>query len=255
MLAIERRNQIEKMITERGSVKVHELADIFEVTTETIRGDLEKLERQGVLMRTYGGATVSSSTEPELFSERDIVNYEGKQRIGRRAADMIRDGETVFLDASTSALHLARNLKQKRGVTVITNAERIVSELSSCDNINVICIGGKLTPKNMSFVGRIAEKTIRENYYANKFFFSCRGVTAARGLVDSSEEEAEIKKAMMDMSEGTVFLCDHNKIGRLGIPVISDFSRIDTVITDVRLNEEWIRLIENNDARIITAEK
>ncbi len=254
MLAVDRRNQIEKIITEKGSVLVTELARQFEVTTETIRGDLEKLERQGVLVRTYGGATLVNSEESELVSERDVINYEGKQRIGKRAADLIRDGETIFLDASTSALHLARNIKNKTGVTVITNAEKIVSELSGCENINVICIGGKLTPKNMSFVGRVTEKTIRENYYANKVFFSCRGVTAARGLVDSSEEEAEIKKAMMDMSESTVFLCDHHKLGRLGVPVISDFSRLDTIVTDVQLNEEWTKLISESDVRLIIAD-
>lgn len=254
MLAVDRRNQIEKIITEKGSILVTELAKQFDVTTETIRGDLEKLERQGVLVRTYGGATLVNSEESELVSERDVINYEGKQRIGKRAADLIRDGETIFLDASTSALHLARNIKNKTGVTVITNAEKIVSELSNCENINVICIGGKLTPKNMSFVGRVTEKTIRENYYANKVFFSCRGVTAARGLVDSSEEEAEIKKAMMDMSESTVFLCDHHKLGRLGVPVISDFSRLDTIVTDVQINEEWTKLISENDVRIIIAD-
>lgn len=254
MLAVDRRNQIEKIITEKGSILVTELAKQFDVTTETIRGDLEKLERQGVLVRTYGGATLVNSEESELVSERDVINYEGKQRIGKRAADLIRDGETIFLDASTSALHLARNIKNKTGVTVITNAEKIVSELSNCENINVICIGGKLTPKNMSFVGRVTEKTIRENYYANKVFFSCRGVTAARGLVDSSEEEAEIKKAMMDMSESTVFLCDHHKLGRLGVPVISDFSRLDTIVTDVQLNEEWTKLISESDVRLIIAD-
>ncbi len=253
MLAVERRNRIEKLITENGSVLVTELAKRFDVTTETIRGDLLKLEKQGVLVRTYGGATLAGTAEPEVVTEREAVNFEGKQRIGQRAAQMIRDGETIFLDASTSAWHLARNLKNKKGITVITNADKIVNELADSD-INVICVGGKLTPKNMSYVGRVAEKNIRENYYANRFFFSCRGVTAERGLVDSSEEEAEIKKAMLDMSQSVVFLCDKNKLGKLGVPVIADFSKIDTVITDVMLNDEWRRVIEKNDVRIITAE-
>lgn len=84
MLAVDRRNQIEKIITEKGSILVTELAKQFDVTTETIRGDLEKLERQGVLVRTYGGATLVNSEESELVSERDVINYEGKQRIGDR---------------------------------------------------------------------------------------------------------------------------------------------------------------------------
>ena len=199
MMAVERRNKIEQIINKDGSVLVVELAKLFDVTTETIRADLEKLEKQGILVRTYGGATRADNSEPELaITERDTVNYEGKQSIGRYAAGLIRDGETIFLDASTSAWHLARYIKDKRGITVITHAEKIIDELSDCDHIHVVCVGGQLTPRNMSFVGRVAEKTIRENYYANKCFFSCRGVSLGRGLVDSSEGEAEIKKYLLN---------------------------------------------------------
>lgn len=252
MLAVERRNKIEQIITEERSVLVVELAKLFDVTTETIRGDLEKLEKQGVLVRTYGGAMLAESSEPELaITERDTVNYEGKQRIGKRAADMIKDGETIFLDASTSAWHLARYIKTKRGLTVITNADKIVAELSSCDHIHVICTGGQLTARNMSFVGRTAEKTIRENFCANKFFFSCKGITLARGLVDSSEAEAEIKRAMLDSSESAIFLCDKNKIGRLGVPKVSELDQIDCFITDAKLTEEWTDALADKDVRVI----
>lgn len=240
MLAVERRNRIEQIINKNKSVLVVELAKQFEVTTETIRGDLEKLEKQGVLVRTYGGATLVDNSEIELaITERDTVNYEGKQRIGKYAADLIKDGETIFLDASTSAWHLARYIKGKRGITVITNAEKIVNELSMCDHIHVVCVGGELTPRNMSYIGRVAEKTIKENYYANKCFFSCRGVTLGRGLVDSSEGEAEIKKAMLSCSESAIFLCDKNKIGKIGVPRISGLDGIDCFITDAQLTDEW----------------
>lgn len=252
MLAVERRNKIEQIINKERSVLVVELAKQFEVTTETIRGDLEKLEKQGVLVRTYGGAMIAESSEPELaITERDTVNYEGKQRIGKRAAEMIKDGETIFLDASTSAWHLARYIKGKRGITVITNADKIVSELSSCDHIHVICTGGLLRARNMSFVGRMAEKTIRENYYANKFFFSCKGITLTRGLVDSSEEEAEIKKAMLENSESAIFLCDKNKIGKLGVPKISELDSIDCFITDAKLTDEWMEELAGKDVKLV----
>ncbi|MGN0150576.1 MAG: DeoR/GlpR family DNA-binding transcription regulator [Clostridia bacterium] len=253
MLAVERRNQIEQIIIKNKSVLVVELAKKFDVTTETIRGDLEKLEKQGVLVRTYGGATLVDNSGTELaITERDVINYEGKQRIGQRAAELIKDGETIFLDASTSAWHLARCIKDKFGITVITNADKIVSELSDCNDIHVICTGGQLTARNMSFVGRTAEKTIRENYYANKFFFSCKGITLGRGLVDSSEAEAEIKKAMLDCSESAVFLCDKNKIGRLGVPQISGLDRIDCLVTDAKLTEEWTNELANADVKLIT---
>lgn len=253
MLAVERRSRIEQIINENKSVLVVELARMFDVTTETIRADLLKLEKQGILVRTYGGATLAGGEGQDLsFKERDTVNSEAKQKIGSRAARMIRDGETIFLDASTSSLHLARNLKNKNGLTVITNAVNIVRELSDCENIKLICTGGKLASKNMSYVGRFAEKMIRENLAANKFFFSCRGVNLSRGLMDTSEDEAQIKLAMLESSDSAIFLCDHNKLGRVGVPVISSLDKLDTFITDVRLDDEWREKLESYDVNVIT---
>ena len=252
MLAVERRNQIEELIQKNKSVLVLDLAKKFDVTTETIRGDLEKLEKQGVLIRTYGGATLVEGSEADIpVYDREVINYDGKQRIGKRAADLIKDGETVFLDASTSSLHIARNIKDKKSLTVITNSERIVSELAACENIKVMSTGGLLTTRNMSYIGRIVERTIRENYFANKVFFSCRGATLSRGLTESNEAEAEIKKAMIDCSESVIFLCDHTKIGKIGVPVISDFKHLDTVITDIKMTDEWSMCLAKNDINLI----
>ncbi len=253
MLAVERRSKIEQIIVENKSVLVPELAKQFDVTTETIRSDLEKLEKQGVLVRTYGGATLVETKDADMeIHERETVNFEGKQSIGKRAAEMINDGETIFLDASTSSLHVARNIKNKKGITVITNAQKVVLELSECSDIRVISTGGILHQKNMSYIGRIVEDTIRSTYFANKVFFSCRGVTLARGLMESTEAEAQIKKAMIECSESAIFLCDKKKLGRLGVPVISSLSGIDCFITDIKLDEEWNKALEDNDVRLIT---
>lgn len=254
MLAVDRRNKIEELIQKDKSVLVPELAKLFDVTTETIRGDLEKLEKQGVLVRTYGGATLVEGSESDIpVLDREVINFEGKQRIGKAAAKLIKDGETVFLDASTSSLHIARNIKDKRSVTVITNSERIINELATCENIKVISTGGLLSARNMSYIGRIVEKTIRESYFANKVFFSCRGATLARGITESNEAEAEIKKAMIDCAESVFFLCDHTKFGKLGVPVISNFSCIDSLITDTKMTDEWRKMLAENDINLIEA--
>lgn len=254
MLAVDRRNKITELVQKNKSVIVPELAKLFDVTTETIRGDLEKLEKQGVLVRTYGGALLAEGSESDMdISDRDIINFEGKQRIGIAASKLIKDGETVFLDASTSSLHIARNIKDKKSVTIITNSERIINELTGCEGIRVVSTGGLLMTKNMSYVGRIVEKTIRENYFANKVFFSCRGATLSRGLTESNEAEAEIKKAMIDASESVFFLCDHTKMGKIGVPVISDFSRLDTLITDTKMADEWRTVLSENDTNLIEA--
>lgn len=253
MLAVERRSKIEDIITENKSVLVTELAKRFDVTPETIRGDLLKLEKQGVLVRTYGGATLSVGSGSELsYKERDVVNAEAKHKIGVRAADMIRNGETIFLDASTSSLWLARNIKNKEGLTVITNAVNIVLELSECENIKLICTGGRLNTRNMSYIGRFTERMIRENLTADKFFFSCKGVTVSRGMTDVSEDEAEIKREMMNAADSVILLCDHNKLGRKGIPVISPIDKIDTLITDICPDREWYAAMREAGVRVIT---
>jgi DeoR/GlpR family transcriptional regulator of sugar metabolism len=164
---------------------------------------------------------------------------------------MINDGDTIFLDASTSSLHLARCIKEKRGLTVITNADKVVGELSGCDEIHVVSTGGELNSRNMSFVGKTAEKAISESYFADKFFFSCKGVTINRGLVDASDSEAEIKKVMMKNSETTVFLCDHDKLGKLAVPFIANFDAIDCMITDVRPDEKWVDILRDNDVELV----
>ena len=253
MLAVERRSRIEEIITENKSVLVTDLAKQFDVTPETIRGDLLKLEKQGVLVRTYGGATLCGSSGSERsYKDRDVVNAEAKQKIGERAAEMIKNGETIFLDASTSSLWLARNIKNKKGLTVITNAVNIVLELEECDNIRIICTGGRLNTRNMSYVGRFAERMIKENLVANKFFFSCKGVTISRGMTDASEDEAEIKRAMMESSDSAIFLCDRSKLGKKGIPVISAIDKIDTFITDICPDREWHDAMRESGVKVIT---
>lgn len=256
MLAVERRSKIEQMIASSKSVMVVDLAKQFEVTPETIRGDLLKLEKQGILVRTYGGAILAGASGSELgFKERDTVNADLKQRIGKRASQLIRNGDTIFLDASTSALYLARNIKEKRGLTVITNAVSIMSELAECDNIRVVCTGGLYSQQSMSYTGRYAEKMIRQNFAANKFFFSCRGVTLSRGLVERAEDEAEIKRAMLECSDSAIFLGDHYKFGKMGIPVIAPLNKIDKFVTDVRLDSEWSSALQDNGTEIILAEE
>ena len=252
-LAIQRRAQIEELLNENKSVLVTELAARFDVTPETIRADLLKLEKKGILVRTYGGATLSSSSGAELtYKERDVVNADAKHMIGVRAARLINNGETIFLDASTSSLYVARSIKDKFGLTVITNASSVIAELSECEHIKLISTGGILSKRNMSYVGRFTENMIRENFAANKFFFSCKGVSLSRGLTDENEQEAYIKRAMMEVSDSVIFLCDHNKLGRTGIPVIAPIDMIDTFITDVRLDREWHDALQKLDIDIIT---
>lgn len=252
MLAIERRKKITVLLSERKSVLVPELSRLFGVTEETIRRDLEKLEQNGILVRTYGGATLVEESFPEApVEERQTINFEGKERIGRKAAALIQDGDTVFLDASTSALQVAKAIRDRKGITVITNSEKVIAELSKSDAINVISTGGILRKKSMSYVGRIAEYNIVNNYYARKAFVSCHGIALNRGLTDSNEQEADIKKAMMKCCDEVIFLCDRSKFGKLGFSVLAALEEIDCLVTDMAPEPEWTEELAKQSVALI----
>lgn len=239
MLGVERRNKILSMLFDKKSLLVQDLSRLFEVTEETIRRDFNNLEKKGLLIRTHGGAVLTDDSRLESPLEvREGINNAGKDAIGRRAAQMIQDNDTIILDASTSALYVARHIKDKKGITVITNAVRIILELSSCEDITLISTGGILRKKSLSYVGKMAQNVIK-TYYANKLFFSCKGFSPKRQLTDSNEQESEMRKTMIGCSEQVIFLCDHTKFNKVGYVNTASVSNIHHIITDTPFPDEW----------------
>lgn len=244
MFGVERRSKIISILNENKSLLVNETAELFNVTEETIRRDLKLLESQGLLARTHGGAVLSEDTGVEAPLEiREGINIEGKNLIGKRAAGMVNNNDTIILDASTSSLYVAKHLKDKKGLTVITNAERIILELSGCEDITLISSGGILRKKSLSYVGRAAENAI-SNYYADKLFFSCKGFSPKKGFTDSNEQESDMRKTMIKCSEKTIFLCDRTKFDKVGYVNTARLEDIDTIITDIELPDGWKGILD-----------
>jgi DeoR/GlpR family transcriptional regulator of sugar metabolism len=239
LFAIERKNKLIALLNEKESISVQEAALYFGVAEETIRRDLGALEEQNLLVRTHGGAVISGSAKPEISYEmRKRINIQGKDSIGKEAAKYVSDGDTLILDASTSAFFLARHIKDKKGITVITNAENVIRELSEIEDIEVISTGGVLRRRSMSYVGRIAEESLR-NYRANKLFFSCMGFSLQNGVTDSNGQESDIKKIMIACSQTICLLCDHTKLDRVGYASTAKPEDIDILITDQPLPSEF----------------
>ena len=253
MLPLERQNRIMDFLTAEGAVSVSRLSAELEVTEETIRRDLEKLEKKECLRRTHGGAVPIDGTTLELSLEkRKHTNVEEKARIAKIASGYVVSGDTIFLDASTTTFYMARELKKLRNITVITNSIRVIRELDGEEGIKVICIGGLLS-RNESFVGTTAEKAVAENYFASKMFFSSKGVAADAGILDSNEQECGIKKEMMKNSQERFYLCDSSKLGKVGFVKLCGLNEIDYFITEVdpgkeitdKLEESLVKLINN----------
>jgi DeoR/GlpR family transcriptional regulator of sugar metabolism len=251
MLAIERRKRIMSTLQEKGSVLVPELSREFDVTEETIRRDLEKLENEGLLKRTYGGAVINDNTSVDIpLNIREVTNVEGKQAIGIKVAEFIEDGDTILLDSSSTALAVASRIKLKKKITVITNSVKVVLELADAKDCRVISTGGTLRDSAMSFVGHMAEGAIK-HYNVDKAIIACKGIDKMKQITESNEMEAEIKKAMINSADKVFLAADHTKFDKVAFVKMLSFEQIHMVFTDRKLSEEWELLLGNHNIKLV----
>lgn len=251
MLAIERRRQIISMLEEEKSVMVLQLSKLFGVTEETVRRDLEKLEKQGVLKRTYGGAVINESNHQDIpFTIREVTNKQGKKCIGEIVSQYINDGDTILLDSSSTALQVAEFLKTKTKLTIITNSVMMLTKLAKEEGIKVISTGGILRESAMSLVGNVTENTIK-SYNVDVAIFCCKGIHMEKGITDSNEQECQVKKSMLEVADKVFLAVDKTKFDKKAFVKICDINKVDKVFTDEKLNEAWEEKLHNNEAELI----
>ncbi len=251
MLALERQKRILEILTLEGAVMVSKLSLELGVTEETVRRDLEKLEAQELLRRTHGGALPLDSGSYELSLEkRKSLNVETKQELARKAAEYIAMGDTIFLDASTTTFYIAKEIRNMKNVTVITNSIRVINELSGIDGIKVIAVGG-IVSNNQSLVGAMTENYITENYFADKMFFSSKGIGDNGVILEGNEQECFIKQRMLKNSRISYYLCDKSKFGRVGYIRLAAFEDVDYLLTNGKPAENIKGILDENNVKII----
>lgn len=232
------RDLIEHHLIKNGKVSVNELSESFGVSKETIRRRLNDLEAQGIAKRVHGGAVLAEQVGgQQIYKSRSVENFSSKQKIGEAAARMVNDGDTIFLDSSTTCLCLARHLADKR-VTIITNSVQILFEVMKLPNLRVISTGGIVRPKEMDFYGEYAERGL-DTLCAQKTFFSATGFDLTTGATSSLEVEARLQRAMIKNTETSIFLCDHSKFGKVGYNRVAGIDEISYLITDMPLPAGW----------------
>jgi DeoR/GlpR family transcriptional regulator of sugar metabolism len=251
MLAAERRNEIQTLLKEEGRVIVADLSKKYDVTEETIRRDLEKLENDGFAERTYGGAVLKGSEKDELpFGVRKRENVDAKMRIATAISNMIQDGDRIMLDASTTALFIAKQIKEKKNITVITNSVEILLELSDMQDWKVLSTGGSLRGRALSLLGYQAERMV-DGFFVDKAIISCKGVDMQQGFTDSNELDAGIKRQMLNSATKRIMAVDNAKFNHISFTQVVDFSGIDTLATDKRLPDEWEERLRRSEVEII----
>jgi DeoR family transcriptional regulator, L-fucose operon activator len=231
MLALERHRIILKSLTANGSVRTAELASRFEVTEETIRRDFERLEGEGQLVRTHGGAArLDFSRRDFPLAERVEQNAGGKARIARAALAHIQEGSTVFFDASTTVLQLAALLPEKP-LTVLTNALQTATALSGKSGIDIYLLGGRLGASSLSCTGWAAEQGI-DQHRIDAAFFSCKGLDPSLGLSEATEEQARVKRHVVQRARSSILLADRTKAGVASNFFFARNPEVDHWITD-----------------------
>lgn len=243
MLVAERLQKIVELVNERKSIRVSELSELCEVTEETIRRDLDKLEAEGKLARTHGGAVSLSESQMEIpYYEREVAHEEEKRSIAAEAVKRIQPRDRILLDASSTAWYMAR-LIPDIPLTVLTNSIKVAVELSAKEKVQVISTGGILLPGSLSYVGPLAERAL-EQYHVDRLFLSCKGAHLERGVSESNELQGLVKQRMIEATDEVVLLADHSKFGVRAFTHVAGWSRISRVITDGATTTEHVTKLQ-----------
>ena len=213
MYNLERQEQIIEILEKNKSISVAKLAQILYVSQPTIRRDLSILEQQGKVQRTHGGVVLRKMSDAEIpLMFREDQNNTAKKNIAQKAATLIRDGDVIFLDASSTVSYLIPYLEKFNDLIVITNSPKTSMRLGE-HNIKNYCTGGQLLMHSIAYVGSETERFV-SNINADLFFFSSRGYTDGGMITDSSEQEVMVKKAMLKNADRSYYLCDTSKKGK-----------------------------------------
>lgn len=252
MLAIERKNEILATLQKEQRVLVSELAKKYDVTEETIRRDLEKLERDGYVKKTYGGAVLNKNTSVDLpLRIREKTNRQQKQKVAEIAASLIEEGDSIMLDASSTSLMIAQKIKNMRKLTVITTSVEVLIELSQNEGIKVISTGGNLKASSLSLVGRNTEECL-SRFNVDMALVSCKGIDIERGIMESNELESGVKLMMQKSAKQTVFVIDSSKYDKISFVKVMDFHQGDIVVTDIIPEEKWMQFFASRGVKVVT---
>ena len=251
MLAERRRDLILDIVSDRGSVSVHDLHRRLNVSRETIRRDITRLASENRLRKTHGGALAMEAVEP-AFDERMELNIEGKRAIGRTAAALVPDGVTLAIDAGTTTLCLAEALMERRRLTVLTNDVHIAGRLAGRNDNRVLLLGGEFQGAEAATLGPDATRMLA-SYYPDFAFIGASALTAHPWLMDYSREEAEMQSQMIALSRTGVLLADHTKFGRSAPNRVANLEQVSRIIVDVRPVDKMARALDSLDAELIVA--
>ncbi|CAN5637729.1 DeoR/GlpR family DNA-binding transcription regulator [soil metagenome] len=253
MLPNQRRDKILELLKEDGSAKVIDLAKIFKVTEVTIRQDLEKLEKDGLVTKEHGGAYLKNvEDQVRTFSLGNQENIDKKELIATKCLEFIESGDSIILDSGSTTTEIAKKLRGYKNLTVITNALNIALILGAEPGIEVIMTGGEFKPPTLSLTGQKAADFFK-GINVQKLFLATAGLSLKSGLTYPSISDLVVKKAMIDAADTTYLVADSTKIGKSAFASLGALSLINYIITDAGIEEKHKQVFRDNEIELIIA--
>jgi DeoR/GlpR family transcriptional regulator of sugar metabolism len=241
VLSAERKIRIIEYVKKNKTATISKLAKEFHVHEVTIRRDLASIENEGVVKRTHGGVILNQWSNKELpFDDRTIQNMEQKMRIGEQAASLIAEGDHIIIDSGTTTHYIAKNLKNHKNITVITNDMNIAIELKDSPQIKVILTGGELYPSSYMVNGMFTEQVLR-SLRVVKAFVGTPALHPEHGLMHMEAELVPTKQHMIQAAQETIVVTDSSKIGKLALYQVAPLSSIHTLITGKDASQDVIQ--------------
>lgn len=253
-MRVERIDRLEQYILDKKSVSLDALCEKFDVSKNTLRRDIDTLVKKGTIDKVYGGVIAVEKNHMAVglkpFNERNLLNLDLKERIAAKAAEFVKEGDTIFLDTGSSTLPIVSMLSHLNDVTIVTNSVPAIYSAINYPNIKVIALPGTLNRSTDSLVGAGCLDSLK-NFHLKKAFMSCTGLSVDGGVCNASFAEYEIKRGAMGISAQRFLLADHSKFQVSAMMQYSSLDKFDYLITDKSPDSSISTFCEEHDTRII----
>jgi len=249
----ERREKILSLLRDNGSVQGIELANLCNVSTVTIRNDLDFFEKQHIATRTYGGAYLNKNHSDSMIetpsNDKSVLNLDINDKIAKVAAQLVNNGDTLILDAGTITQRIANYLVEHQNITVMTNGLNVANTLATSHYVKVMITGGMLHHESRSFYGSQAEQSL-ENYHFDKLFIGVDGFDLRRGITTDNENEARLNKYMCKVADEVIVVADSAKFSKVSLHHMIDLGKVNRVITDSNIPEHYLTGLEEMGIKV-----
>ena len=254
LLKMERQQLILETVRETRQITVDDLSQRFNVSEVTIRRDLREMDGQGVLRRAHGGAVAAISELPEPPVVQRMAETENcKACIGRSAARLVSEGDSVFIGSGSTTAHVARNLMNHQGLTVVTNALNVATELAAAVGVTVVVTGGVMRASELSLVGHITDQALRE-VRVDKVIMGMRAISLEAGLTNDYLPEVLTDRTIIEMAPELIVVADHSKFGKVASAYVANVDRMTTLVTDADADPETLTQLRKIGIRVIVTE-